>query len=144
MSVNAINPILNFNGATEEAFNFYKSILGGEFATFMRWKDSPNCKDVPAQDQNKIMHVSLPIGRNNVLMGSDTPESMNKINTGNNFTICIDPGSEADADRIFNQLSAGGKVFMRLQKTFWDAYAGMFSDKFGIQWMINYSYKKQS
>ncbi len=140
MPVQNINPILNFNGNAEEAFNFYKSAFGGEFATLMRWKDNPSCGDLPKVDQNRIMHIALPIGKNNVLMASDTPASINTLTFGNNFHICVDPGSETEADRLFKHLSAGGKITLPMQKMFWNAYSGMFTDKFGIQWMINYSY----
>jgi len=139
-----INPYLNFKGNTEEAFNFYKSVFGGEFITLMRWKDAPEADKMPAGDQEKIMHVSLPIGKGNVLMATDACESMGQtLTVGNNFYISISPESEEEATRLFNGLSAGGKVTMPLHKAFWGAYFGMFTDKFGTQWMVNYDYNQQ-
>ena len=135
----AINPYLSFNGKAEEAFNFYKSVFGGELASFMRWKDNPQCADFSERDREQIMHVALPIGKGNVLMGSDSPESMGqKLTEGNNFRIAIAPDSKEEADRLFKDLSAGGKVEMPLQDMFWGGYYGAFSDKFGVQWMVNY------
>jgi len=141
----AINPYLNFAGNTEEAFNFYKSVFGGEFITFQRFKDTPHGGNVPENEKNKIMHVALPIGKGNVLMGTDALESMGqKLAVGDNFSIAIIPENKAEAEKLFNGLSAGGKVTMPLQDTFWGAYFGMFTDKFGIQWMVNYDNKQQS
>lgn len=138
-----LHPYLNFQGNTEEAFLFYKSVFGGEFAILQRFKDMPGADKISENEKEKIMHVSLPIGNENVLMGTDALESMGqKLIQGNNISISINVESEAEADRLYNGLSAGGKVEMKLQKTFWGAYFGMFSDKFGIQWMINYDYKK--
>jgi len=139
-----INPYLNFDGNTEEAFNFYKSVFGGEFMALMRWKDAPEADKLPAGDREKVMHVSLPIGKGNVLMATDACKSMGRpLTVGNNFYISISPESEEEADRLFNGLSAGGQVTMPLHKAFWGAYFGMFTDKFGIQWMVNYDYNQQ-
>lgn len=139
-----LNPYLNFAGNTEEAFNFYKSVFGGEFITLQRFKDTPHGGNVPEHEKNKIMHVALPIGKGNVLMGTDTLESMGqKLTVGNNISITIQPESKAEAEKLFNGLSAGGKVTMPLEDTFWGAYFGMLTDKFGIQWMVNYDYKQQ-
>src|SRR5688572_29698548 len=138
-----INPYLNFPGKTEEAFNFYKSVFGGEFMTLMRWKDNPDCKDWPESEKEAIMHVALPVG-NDVLMASDFAESLGqKLSAGNNFAIAISPESKEEADRLFNGLSADGTGIMPLQDTFWGAYYGQLTDKFGIQWMVNYTYKEQ-
>ncbi|NQX43311.1 PhnB protein [Pedobacter steynii] len=140
----AINPYLNFEGKTEEAFNFYKSVFGGEFQVIQRFKDMPDGDKMSAEDGNKIMHVSLPIGDGNVLMGTDTLESMGqKLNMGNNFSISVDTDSEAESDQIFNALVAGGEVVMPLEKTFWGAYFGMLTDRFGIQWLVNFDYGKE-
>ena len=137
-----INPILTFDGNTEEAFNFYKSVFGGEFQSLMRWKESPACDKISAGEGEKVMHISLPIG-NNVLMAGDGLKSMGQtVTPGNNFNIAIGPDSKEDADRIFNELAAGGKIEMPLQDTFWGAYFGMLQDKFGIRWMMNYAYPK--
>ena len=137
----SINPYLNFLGNTEEAFNFYKSVFGGEFSTFQRFRDIPGTETMPAGDLDKIMHVSLPIGNGNVLMATDALESAgHKVIIGNNINISITVDSEKEADQLFNGLSAGGKIEMAMEKTFWGAYFGMFEDKFGIKWMINYDY----
>jgi PhnB protein len=133
----AINPYLNFNGNTEDAFNFYRSVFGGEFQSLMRWSDNPDCAEWAEADKQKLMHISLPIG-SNVLMGTDTLEAMGQsVTPGTNFSITISPDSRVEADRIFKELSAGGKVEMEMQDMFWGAYFGSFTDKFGIQWMIN-------
>ncbi|AMM52506.1 glyoxalase [Rufibacter sp. DG15C] len=137
----SIHAYLNFNGNTEEVFNFYKSVFGGEFATFQRFKDIPGQDQMPAADQEKIMHVSLPIDSHSVLMGSDTVESMkNSVAMGDNIHLSINAESQEEADKLFNGLSQGGKITMPLQKTFWGAYFGMFQDKFGINWMINHDF----
>ena len=134
-----LNPYLNFNGNTEEAFNFYKSVFGGEFASLQRFGDTPFCDQMGEADKQKIMHISLPILQDTILMATDTVESMGqKLVVGNNFSLCISPGSKEEATRFFNDLSAGGQVTMPLEKAFWGAYFGMATDKFGIQWMVNY------
>lgn len=134
-----INPYLNFNGNTEEAFNFYRSVFGGEFYMVQRFKDTPEKDKLSPADQEKIMHISLPIGKSDVLMATDALESMGqKLDVGNNMHIAISPESEEEAKRIFTDLSAGGNVIMPLEKMFWGALFGMFTDKFGISWMVNY------
>lgn len=133
------NIYLNFNGNCEEAFNFYKKAFGVEFTTFMRFKDMPGGGYVPPKgEENLVMHVSLPIGKTNNLLGSDTPSQMGKAVFGNNFSISLYPSSEEEAKKLFNSLSSGGKIIMPLSKTFWAKSYGMFTDKFGVQWMINY------
>jgi PhnB protein len=144
----AVNPYLNFGGNCEEAFNFYKSVFGGEFLNKMRFKDVSaeqmgESNQMPESESEKIMHVSLPIGQETVLMGSDRPATMGPTVNGNNYSISINAASEAEAAKLFNGLSAGGQVTMPLEKTFWGAYFGMFTDKFGIQWMVNYDYNQQ-
>lgn len=134
-----INTYLNFDGKTEEAFNFYRSVFGGEFTVVQRINEIPGGNQFPAEEQNRIMHISLPIGETAVLMGSDTLPSMgHKINVGNNSHISIHPDSEAHAEKLFNGLSAGGTVTQPLEKAFWGSYFGMFVDKYGVQWMVNY------
>ena len=124
-----INPYLLFNGNAEQAFNFYKSVFGGEFAMLQRFKDTPEAEKVASNEKDKIIHVSLPLGKGNVLMGSDTAESMGqKITVGNNFSISVNAESEEEATRLFNGLSVGGTVTMPLGKTFWGAFFGMFID----------------
>jgi len=136
----AINPYLNFPGNTEDAFNFYKSVFGGEFLTLQRFKDTPDAGNLPAGVENQVMHVALPIGKNNILMGTDAPESMGfSLTVGTNQYICISPDSREEATKLFDGLSAGGKVEMDLQDMFWGAYYGSLTDKFGVKWMVNYS-----
>lgn len=135
----AINPYLNFPGNTEEVFNFYKSVFGGEFGMVQRFKDSPETSNVPENEKDKIMHISLPIGNGNVLMATDALESQgHKVEQGNNFYICINADSKSETEKLFNGLSSGGKIEMPLENTFWGAYFGMFTDKFGIKWMVNH------
>jgi PhnB protein len=134
-----VNPYLNFNGNTEEAFTFYKSVFGTEISALMRFKDSPISDKVPAADAQKIMHMALPIGNGVVMMATDMLESMGQIlKPGNNFTLSITPESAEEALRLFNGLSEGGTIEAPYKKEFWGAYFGMFGDKFGIRWMVNY------
>src|ERR1700733_10529767 len=117
-----INPYLNFQGNTEEAFNFYKSIFGGDFTTVQRFKDTSEASKMSASDGEKIMHIALPIGKGNILMATDSMESMGqKLQTGNNFHLAVGTDSEEEADKLFKALSAGGKVTMPVAKTFWGA-----------------------
>lgn len=132
-----INPYLNFSDQCEAAFNFYKSVFGGEFSDFQRFKEAPAEGNLPASEGDKLMHVALPIGRDTILMGSDSPSSMGAVRGGNNFHISISTSSEEETNRLYNGLSAGGQITMPLQQTFWGARFGMLIDKFGIQWMVN-------
>ena len=131
---------LTFDGNCEAAFNFYKSVFGGEFAMMGRFGEMPPDPNMPVSDADKqrIKHVSYRIGEGANLMGSDTMSNMPKVIQGNNFSISINAHSKAEADKLFNGLSAGGKVTMPLADTFWGAYFGMFTDKFGINWMVNF------
>lgn len=139
-----VTPYLNLNGTTEEAFNFYKSVFGGEFSSIMRYKEMPNADNVPESARDKIMHIALPLGKS-MLMGSDALESMGqRVSYGNSVYIMISPDSEAEAHRLFNELSVGGKVEMALEKMFWGDLYGSFTDKFGVQWMIDYTYEQQA
>jgi PhnB protein len=139
-----INPYLNFKGNTEEAFNFYKSIFGGEFSALQRFKDTPEAGRTPPEYQDKIMHIALPVGKGVVLMATDALEQMgHKITPGDNFHLSVDAESEQETKKIFQALSAGGKVTVALEKMFWGAYFGMCTDKFGIQWMVNYDESKK-
>jgi PhnB protein len=138
-----INPYLNFMGNTEEAFNFYKSVFGGEFKDVQRFKDTPEGPKVPENEKNKLMHISLPIGNSNILMATDALESLGqKLTFGNNFYLSVSADSENEADKLFKELSTGGNATMSLQKTFWGSYFGMVTDKFGIRWMVSYDYQK--
>ncbi len=136
-----VNVYLNFNGNCEEAFNFYKSVFGGEFPYIGRFGEMPPSDNytVPESDANKIMHVSLPISKETVLMGSDTgAEWTPGFTPGNNFSISINADSKVEAEKLFNGLSNGGKVTMPLNKTFWSENFGMLTDKFGIAWMVSF------
>lgn len=139
----AINPYLNFNGNAEEAFNFYKSVFGGDFATLMRFGDVPSEHQMSETDRAKIMHVALPVGQGNLLMGCDMPEVFGQAKIGNNFSISITAESQQEADRLFNALSAGGKVTMPMDKAFWGSYFGMLVDRYEIQWMVSFDFGQQ-
>ena len=139
-----LNPYLNFRGNTEEAFNFYRSVFGGEFVALMRFKDTPEAGKIPAHEQDKIMHIALPVGNGNILMGTDVLDSMGQtLQTGNNVSLALGADSEEQAEKFFHGLSAGGQVTMPLQKAFWGDYFGMLTDKFGIQWMVSFSYSHE-
>ncbi|MES2225117.1 MAG: VOC family protein [Patescibacteria group bacterium] len=135
-----INPYINFNGNAEEAFTFYKSVFGGEFAALSRFKDmtSPGFSVSPAEAE-KIMHISLPIGPN-LLMGNDVPEILGRTNENENRSkISVNVDSKEEADRVFNGLSAGGSVEMPIGDSPWGSYFAMFRDKYGIEWMIDFN-----
>ena len=140
-----LNPYLNFAGNTEEAFRFYKSIFGGEFASVVRFKDMPvEGVQIPKEDENKIMHIGLPIGKDHVLMATDSLESLGqRLVQGNNVHIPVHPESKAEADRIFTALSRGGTIEMPVADQVWGDYYGSLKDKFGVQWMVNYTNPKQ-
>lgn len=140
--MNALNPYLNFNGNTEEAFNFYKAVLGGEFEMVMRFGDTPGCEDMPETEKNGIMHIALPYG-NNFLMGTDVPKSMQQVTFGSNMSLSLSVNSRQEADRVYNGLSEGGKATMPMGDMFWGAYYGMLTDKFGVQWMVSFDEKYQ-
>ena len=135
-----INPYIHFNGNAEEVFTFYKSVFGGEFAKMMRYKDlSSDEYPIPETDANKLMHISLPIGQNSLLMGSDVMEVMGKVTENDNRnTISISAESREEADHLFSGLSSGGQIDMPMSDGPSGVYFGMFTDKFGVQWMINY------
>lgn len=133
-----INPYLNFAGDCKDAFERYKEIFGGEFSAISTFADVPSGEglEVTEEEKGRIMHVSLPIG-GDMLMGSDSMPGMETIR-GNNMSVSFHPESEADARRVFDALAEGGTVTVPLEKTFWDALFGMCTDKFGINWMVNY------
>ena len=134
-----INPYINFNGNAEEAFTFYKSVFGGEFTMIVRLKDMSSPEfPVAENDANKIMHIGLPIG-NNILMGNDVPEFMGKVNENENRSkISISAESKEEADKLFNGLSAGGQIELPISESPWGSYFGMFRDKYGIEWMVDF------
>lgn len=137
-----INPHINFNGNAEEAFTFYKSIFGGEFVNIMRFKDLSSPEFPVAENEaNKIMHIALPIGKN-ILMANDVPESMGRTNENENRSkISISAESKEEADKLFNGLSEGGTIEMPIADSPWGSYFGMFRDKYGIEWMIDFDPK---
>ena len=134
-----VNVYLNFAGNTEEAFEFYRSVFGGEFASVVRFRDMPmEGVEIPEADQDKILHVGLPIG-DQMLMASEALESMGQhLTPGNNVYISVHPDSREEADRLFSALSAGGEVEMPIADQPWGDYYGSFKDRFGIGWMINH------
>lgn len=137
-----LNPYLNFNGNTEEAFNFYRSVFGTEFVALQRYRDTSICSQVTPADAGKIMHVALPIGKGNILMGTDALESMGQaVRTGDNFSLSLSADSQEEAERLFGALSEGGQVVMPLDKAFWGALFGLLTDRFGVQWMVVYDAK---
>lgn len=142
----SVNVYLTFNGNCEEAFQFYRSVFGGEFPYLGRFSDMPPQEGMPPMDVemgNRIMHVSLPIGNSSVIMGSDTGgEWARNYTQGNNFSLSVQADSRDEADRLFNALSAGGTVTMPMADTFWNSYFGMLVDKFGITWQMSYDEPK--
>lgn len=133
-----INPYLNFAGNTEEAFNFYRSVFGGEFLAVMRYNENCEGEPVPDTDRNKIMHIALPIGKGNILMATDVIGEMgNGLTQGNASSVCINGETVEETEKLFNGLAAGGKVNYPFGKASWGAYFGQLTDKFGIQWMTD-------
>lgn len=138
-----INPWINFNGNAEEAFTFYKSVFGGEFEKIVRFKDLASAEfQVPETEKNKIMYIALPINESCVLIGNDVPEFMGKVNERENRSkISVSIESREEAERIFNGLSSGGEVEGPMGDSPWGTYAGMFRDKYGIEWIIQFQGK---
>jgi PhnB protein len=137
----SVNVYLTFNGNCREAFDFYKSVFGGEYPYIGTFGEMPPMEGQEAkeEDKDKIMHVSLPISKETTLMGSDAGcDYASQFKAGNNFSISINAESKEEADKLFAGLSADGTVTMPMADTFWGAYFGMFTDKFGINWMVNY------
>ncbi len=135
-----INPWINFNGNAEEAFTFYKSVFGGEFAKVIRFKDLATPEfPVAEQDANKIMLITLPIGKSNMLMANDVPEVLGKVNENENRSkIAVHTETKEEADKLFNGLSAGGNIEVPMSDGPWGSYAGMFRDKYGIEWVVEF------
>ena len=135
----SINPHINFNGNAEEAFNFYKSVFGGAFSKMMRFKDVASAEfPVADNEANKIMHIALPIG-NSILMANDVPEILGRTNENENRSkIVISAESKEEADKLFNGLSAGGQIEMPISESPWGSYFGMFRDKYGIEWVVDF------
>ena len=144
----AVSTYLNFPRNTEEAFNFYKSVFGGEFvggiSRFREIPPSEKTPPLPEEDKDLVMHIALPILNGHVLMGTDAPESMGfKVTFGNNVYISLHPDTREETRRLFKALSNGGKVEMELQDMFWGDYYGSCSDKYGVQWMFNCAEKSK-
>lgn len=139
-----LSPYIHFNGNAEDAFNFYKSVFGGAFAKQLRYKEISSAEHpIPETDANRLMHISLPIGKNIFLMGSDVLTMMGQVTENDNRnTISITTESCEEADTLFNGLSAGGQIEMPIADGPLGAYFGMFTDKYGVQWMVNYEGKK--
>ena len=139
-----INPYINFNGNAEEAFTFYKSVFGGEFAKITRFKDLSSPEFPVAENEaDKIMYIALPIGKN-ILIANDVPESMGRVNENENRSkISISAESKEEADKLFKGLSAGGKVEMPIEDSPWGSYFGMFRDKYGIEWTVDFDPKNK-
>ena len=140
-----VNPYLTFNGNCEEAFNFYKSVFGGEFRQISKFGDMPPMPghEIPEDEKKRILHVSLPISKETILMGSDSNLRMGAVNIGQHLSLSVGVDTKEDADKIFNGLAAGGKVTMPIADMFWGAYFGMLVDKFGFIWIVNYDYPKK-
>jgi PhnB protein len=135
-----VHPYLNFDGQAEAAFNFYKSVFGGEFTANMKMTEAPDGDKLSPEEQNRTMHISLPIDEETILMGSDIiPSAGHHLIEGNNMYICLSPDTKEEADRLFNGLSKDGEIEMPIQDQFWGDYFGSFIDKFGIRWMVNCS-----
>ena len=140
------NIYLTFDGECEAAFTFYQSVLGGEIPMWNRFGEMPPQEGMPPlseEHKNRIMHVTLPISTETVLIGSDSMPGIHKITKGNNFSISITASSKEEADRLFKGLSAGGNVTMPMDTTFWGDYFGMWQDKFGINWMMSFNENQQ-
>jgi len=139
-----VHPYLNFDGNAEEAFDFYKSVFGGEFMSHIKMKDGPDSGNLSREDQNRTMHISLPIAKDTILMASDVIESSGQsLETGNNMHIMLCPISKEEADRLFDELSKGGDIEMHLDEQFWGDYYGSFTDKFGVKWMVSFNDQKE-
>ena len=138
-----INPHINFNGNAEEAFNFYKSVFGGTFTKVIRFKElASHGFPVAEKEENKIMHIALPIGKSNMLMGNDVPESMGKTNENENRSkIVVLAESKEEADKLFTGLSAGGQIEGPIGDSPWGSYFGCFRDKYGIEWIVEFDPK---
>lgn len=132
------HPYIHFNGNCEEAFQHYREVFGGEFSMIARYSESPGAQHVSSGDDNKIMHISLPLSNGSMLLGSDIPSAFPQAKMGSNYFVSIHTNNADEARKIYDGLAAGGQVYMPLDKTFWTELFGMLADKYGIQWMISY------
>ena len=136
----AVNPYLNFPGNTREAFDFYRSVFGGEFLAVLRFRDfGENTMGIPDEEMDRIAHIALPLGPNNILMATDVVGNRQELKLGNNSYLPIEAERAEEADRLFQGLSAGGRVEMPLQQTQWAEKYGICIDRYGVQWMIDYT-----
>lgn len=140
-----LNPYLTFNGNCEEAFKFYKSVFGGAFLRVERFKNMPPMegKELPESAQEKIMHISLPISKETVLMGCDANPMMGEVSIGQNISLSVNAKSKDEADKIFRKLSEGGKITLPIAEQFWNSYFGMITDKYNNIWMVNFEHQKR-
>ena len=140
-----INAYLTFNGNCEEAFDFYKSIFGGEYKQISRFKDMPPMPgmELPENAMERIMHVSLPVSKETILMGSDSNPTFGDVTIGQNISMSVGADSKEEADKIFQGLAAGGNITMPIADMFWGSYFGMLVDRYGITWMVNFDYPKK-
>ena len=138
-----VHPYLNFDGKSEEAFMFYKSVFGGEFSANMKMSEMPEGDKLPKEEQNRTMHIALPIGEGTLLMATDiVPSAGHKMVFGNQTHIMLSPETKEEADKLFDGLSKGGDIDMKMEEASWGDYFGSFTDKFGIKWMINVAGKQ--
>ena len=143
MIMKSVDFYLHFNGDCEKAMNFYKSIFGGDFISVQRYSQIPGSEKMNEEDKEKMIHMSLKISESCTLMGSDVVTNMvDRVSFGNNYHICLQSSSEREPDKVFPALSQSGVIEMPMNKTFWGAYFGMCIDRFGVQWMINYTETK--
>ena len=142
----SFKPYLNYNGNCKEAFDLYKSVFGGEFSIITTFADMPVTGEgqITEEDKDKVMHVTLQLENGTIIMGSDCPSTMPKVANGTNISVSISADSEEEVDKIFAALSEGGKVIMPVEKTFWNSYFGMFTDRFGVNWMVSYEYPRDN
>ncbi len=137
-----VNIYLTFEGNCRDAFEFYQSVFGGEFSyvgTFRDMPVDPESPPIPEAHLDRVMHLSLPISKETILMGSDTGgEWASKVVVGNNFSISVNTDSMDKANQIFNALAANGQIIMPMNKTFWSSYFGMLTDQFGVNWMVSF------
>jgi PhnB protein len=135
-----INPWINFNGNAEEAFTFYKSVFGGEFTKIIRFKDIAGPEfQVSDKEADKVMYIALPLGKYNTLIANDIPAFMGRVNESENRSkIVVNAESREEANKIFNGLSADGEVEGPIDDSPWGTYAGMFRDKYGIEWIVEF------
>jgi PhnB protein len=135
-----VNQYLNFDGDAEKAFKFYRSVFGGEFSSHLKMKQAPGSEAFSEAEQNRTMHIGLPIGKDTILMASDiVPSAGHSLTKGNNLYVSIHPESKEEADRLFNGLKQGGKIEMPMEDQFWGDYFGSLVDQFGVHWMVNYN-----